>query len=549
MERFITMGEKLGMSGKELKDWVTEEMNKERDERAAQRENERKKAEAEIAQANKDVEIAKAEIKKAKVEKDAEIEKAKVEKEKAQMEKDAEIEKAKVEKQKAQMEKDAEIERAKVEKDAEVEKAKLKKETEIEQQKLEQEFRLQQQKQQLEHEKAQAENKDTIKQNASRIPEMTSLPVFMDGKDDIHSYLERFERYAKAHKWDADNWATMLSALLSGTALDVYARLSSADAVKYEVVKTALLKRYNLTEEGFRSKFRNSRPEEGENARQFVTRITTYLNQWMRMAEVTTLERLKDLIIREQFAQSCPRDLDIYLKEKEFISMDDMCQQSERFLEAHSKTLHNINSRNEVHGTRYSKLETHKDAERDKEPMTEPRQVRECFNCHKTGHIKAECRNQYGGNEQYCTHCKLYGHVAEVCRNSKVIAGTMQVHHDKQGKKLNTGLKTTRGMVGNQGAHVLRDSGCNSVCVDRKFVSDNQLTGEYKVCKLMDGSELKLPTAIIDIDTPYLKRQNVTAVCMERPSFELVIGDVEGAACKCNPNRLWQYKDMPGTIK
>ena len=273
MDRFISMGEKLGMSGKELKDWVTDEMNKERDERAAQRENERIKAEAEIAQANKDVEIAK-----------AEIEKAKVEKEKTQVEKDAEIERAKVEKEKTQVEKDAEIERAKVEKDAELEKAKLKKETEIEQQKLEQEFRLQQQKQQLEHEKAQAENKDTIKQNVSRIPEIPSLPVFMDGKDDIHSYLERFERYAKAHKWDTDNWATMLSALLSGTALDVYARLSSDDAVKYEVVKTALFKRYNLTEEGFRSKFRNSRPEERENARQFVTRITTYLNQWMKMA-------------------------------------------------------------------------------------------------------------------------------------------------------------------------------------------------------------------------------------------------------------------------
>ena len=36
MDRFISMGEKLGMSGKELKDWVTDEMNKERDERAAQ---------------------------------------------------------------------------------------------------------------------------------------------------------------------------------------------------------------------------------------------------------------------------------------------------------------------------------------------------------------------------------------------------------------------------------------------------------------------------------------------------------------------------------
>ena len=58
MDRFISMGEKLGMSGKELKDWVTEEMNKERDERGTQRANEWITAEVEIAKANKEVEIA-----------------------------------------------------------------------------------------------------------------------------------------------------------------------------------------------------------------------------------------------------------------------------------------------------------------------------------------------------------------------------------------------------------------------------------------------------------------------------------------------------------
>ena len=56
------------------------------------------------------------------------------------------------------------------------------------------------------------------------------------------------------------------------------------------------------------------------------------------------------------------------------------------------------------------------------------------------------------------------------------------------------------------------------------------LSGEYKVCQLKhvkDGLELKLPPAITDIDTPYLKRHNVTAVCTERPAVELVIGGVE----------------------
>ena len=292
------------MSGKELKDWVTEEMNKERDERAAQRENERKKAEAEIAQANKDVEIAK-----------------------------AEIEKAKVEKEKTKVEKDAEIERAKVEKDAELEKAKLKKETDIEQQKLEQEFRLQQQKQQLEHDKT----TDKKTKESKSVGKSPKLPMFVDGTDDIDSYLERFERFAKIQNWDPNDWAIMLSALLSGTALDVYARLSSTEAVDYDIVKGALLKRYNLTEEGFRSKFRTSNPDQGENPSQFITRIRMYMKRWMEMAEVKTYEALQDLIIREQFMDICNKELAMYLKEKQYISLGDMCKQAERFLEAHNK--------------------------------------------------------------------------------------------------------------------------------------------------------------------------------------------------------------------
>ena len=52
------------------------------------------------------------------------------------------------------------------------------------------------------------------------------LPTFVDGKDDIGSYLLRFERFAKGNNWDEEHWATSLSALLSGKALDVYSRLS-----------------------------------------------------------------------------------------------------------------------------------------------------------------------------------------------------------------------------------------------------------------------------------------------------------------------------------
>ena len=49
------------------------------------------------------------------------------------------------------------------------------------------------------------------------------IPVFDESRDEMDSYLLRFERYATAQKWKKEGWATSLSALLKGKALDVYA--------------------------------------------------------------------------------------------------------------------------------------------------------------------------------------------------------------------------------------------------------------------------------------------------------------------------------------
>ena len=48
----------------------------------------------------------------------------------------------------------------------------------------------------------------------------------MDGKDDLDAYLQRFQRFAETAKWKKDGWASKLSALLSGQALEVYSGLS-----------------------------------------------------------------------------------------------------------------------------------------------------------------------------------------------------------------------------------------------------------------------------------------------------------------------------------
>ena len=109
------------------------------------------------------------------------------------------------------------------------------------------------------------------------------LPSFVNGKDDLDAYLQRFERFAEKAKWKKDRWASKLSALLSGRAFEVYSRLSEEAARDYDKVKIALLKRYDLTEDGYRRKFRAPKPEVDDSQEQFIVRLDRYLLRWLKL--------------------------------------------------------------------------------------------------------------------------------------------------------------------------------------------------------------------------------------------------------------------------
>ena len=114
----------------------------------------------------------------------------------------------------------------------------------------------------------------------------TKLPYFEESKDKMDSYLSRFEKYATANKWDKNVWAAYLSALLKGRGLDVYGWLSTEDAADYDMLKDALLKNFDMTERGFRKKFRYSRPDRSEKFIQFSSHLCGYLNKWLTTAMV-----------------------------------------------------------------------------------------------------------------------------------------------------------------------------------------------------------------------------------------------------------------------
>ncbi|KAK3779702.1 hypothetical protein RRG08_013657 [Elysia crispata] len=129
---------------------------------------------------------------------------------------------------------------------------------------------------------------------------MPKLPAFVDRKDDLDSWLFRFERFATTSGWSKESCCLSLSAPLQGRALEAFCRLSETEATDYDRVKEVLQKRYNLTEDGYKQRFHTCSLEEGENTSMFIVRLKTYLERWMKLAEAPlTYEALRDLFVEE----------------------------------------------------------------------------------------------------------------------------------------------------------------------------------------------------------------------------------------------------------
>ena len=238
-----------------------------------------------------------------------------------------------------------------------------------------------------------------VREDRAKAPK---LPSLVDGKDDLDAYLQRFERFAATAKWEKTGWASKLSALLSGRALNVYSRLSDEAAQDYDRVKLALMKRYDLTEDSYRRKFRASKPEVDESPEQFIVRQERYLLRWLELPHTEpSFEGLKDLIVEEQFIDPCPKELAIHLRERAPETLDQIAKIADQYLEAHGKHLFSSATK------KLSKAEETKNSQSDTTAL-------QCYKCNARGHKAVNCP----ALARKCFLCGKPGHEARNCRSS-----------------------------------------------------------------------------------------------------------------------------------
>ena len=536
LQRLVELGKEMGYEGPELQQFVRQQQEAERQQRIEERE-----------------------AKKAEAEADAQRRKDEQEREEREAQRRREDEARENQRRKEEQERE----------EREAQRRREDAEREAQQRKEEREFQLKTLELQLQADQAKREAGVVNGQPVTRCP-LPKLQPFDEAHDEMDAFLERFERFAKAQKWPEETWGSCLSPLLKGKALRAYTSLPVADGDDYEKLREALLRAYELNEEGFRKKFRESKPKQGESATQFISRISIYFTKWRELSKVKKdYACLENMILGEQFLSMCSEDLACYLKERksDFKSSVEMAHAAERYLDAHSRSMCAKQRQEDTSGisdksNMFNSQNSYKSGQTEhvnKGPL-------KCFLCNKTGHLARDCRtiqesrpqkaasaqvfsrgfisNQKDPGSNYdkdqekssvaghtdVTDLKEFLSMADelVLANGDVvpIVSGFCIPHEKL--SLSDSLPVADGYVGKIPIKVLRDSGCTSAAVREDLVQPGQMTGKVHVCKLFDNTLRVFRIAKVEVNTPFYTGE-IEAMVVKEPIYDLIIGNIPGA--------------------
>ena len=115
--------------------------------------------------------------------------------------------------------------------------------------------------------------------------------------------------------------------------------MSDTDANDFDKLKKALLTRHNSTEDGYRKRFKEVKPEIEETPDQFVIHLKNYIAKWLELSGSSSgdFKALVDLIVKEQFINTSSEVIAVHLPERGPKDLVDLTTWAQQYLIAHKK--------------------------------------------------------------------------------------------------------------------------------------------------------------------------------------------------------------------
>ncbi|XP_070177610.1 uncharacterized protein [Littorina saxatilis] len=331
-------------------------------------------------------------------------------------------------------------------------------------------------------------------------PVRLKIDKFDETREELDTFLGRFERAATLSGWDGETWGARVGTLLTGFAADVYLELPLENASNYDAVVESLRSSFRWTADAYRSKFRQATKNEAETFNQYATRLRIWFERWRKSAKkAETYEDLRDLILTEHLMDRISGDLGEFIRQNNPANLQATAELAECYAASKRARKNPVTVTGRAGGNKNS------DSPKKNAPpiYSNPEGQRgKCFNCGQEGHKRRNCpRPARSTNVRSVTTPESNSTMKEL----PALCGPC-------GKLSYTPLCTVT--VNGAQVSALRDTGADGLVIDSTLVKDCDLMREGQTIRLAAGNvEQKCFTTVIHLESPFFLRRSCCHCC------------------------------------
>ena len=251
------------------------------------------------------------------------------------------------------------------------------------------------------------------------------VPPFQE--KEVDKYFAHFEKVADSLNWPKESWLLLLQSVLVGKAQEIYGSLSVEQSSKYEHVKEAILKAYELVPKAYRQKFRNYLKYDSKIHFEFAREKENLFNRWCHSKEIgQEFKKLKQMVLLEEFKDKLQPDIRCHLVEqkveleKAAVMADDYAlthKMSSKSGNPQQKRYHGSGNRENISRNTDDRKRQGKSIKNVGVSKVEPLMPISCGHCGKSGHIITNCWKL--GGKTSCEDSGKFTHKSENCRIAK----------------------------------------------------------------------------------------------------------------------------------
>lgn len=339
----------------------------------------------------------------------------------------------------------------------------------------------------------------------------------LEDTDDIEHFLTTFERLAEVYQWPRGDWAIRLIPLLTGKARSAFVAMNPSQTQDYDQLKQAILKKYEISTETYRLRFRSLNTPMHESPQELYTRLKDLFCKWVQFTK-SSKDNIMEAIVLEQYLRVLHPEVRTWVKERNPTTAAHAANLVEVYIAArrgpgnfqYAGVLQATKGKSEGLGgcsssqgqSKILKSTYIKPTTPVPLPQTTDTKEVVCYNCGEPGHTRPHCPLKKPKTASLCYVPRIVQYATPKQDLEPVVTVLLN------GKPL----------------PALVDTGCAHTLVEAKYVPRDSWREEETVTVCcVHGDSTKLPTAEVYIEVhnqPYLMKFGVA----QRLPYPILLG-------------------------